>query len=93
MSVDVDIYMNGIQKFFRDNPEELLNLIPKEKEEEFYVKIREVSLKNFEEKNEAGLTQKQLLEICRKLNQTTNKPNTKLHPTIVMTPFGGYSLN
>jgi hypothetical protein len=29
MSVDVDIYMNGIQKFFRDNPEELLNLIPK----------------------------------------------------------------
>jgi len=33
MSVDVEIYMNGILKFFRENPNDLLNLVPKTKEE------------------------------------------------------------
>lgn len=92
MSVDVDIYMNNIQKFFRDNPKDLLNLIPKDKEQEFYIKIREVAISNYQEKKEAGLTQKQLLEICKELNQVVKKPESH-HPAIVMTPFGGYSLN
>ena len=35
MSVDVEIYMNNLVKFFKENPKDLLNLVPKEKEEEF----------------------------------------------------------
>jgi len=37
MSVDVEIYMNNLIKFFRENPKDLLNLIPKNKEDEFYI--------------------------------------------------------
>ena len=46
MNVDVEIYMNNIVKFFKSNPKDLLNLVPKEKEEEFYNKIREVAIEN-----------------------------------------------
>lgn len=69
MSVDVEIYMNNIIKFFQQNEKDLLNLIPKEQEEKFYEKIREIALKNSEEGKEVGLTQKQLINICRELNQ------------------------
>ena len=52
MSVDIEIYMSNIQKFFKDNPKDLMNLVPKEKEEEFYVMIREVAEQNFEKNGE-----------------------------------------
>ena len=63
MSVDVDIYMNNIVKFFKENPKDLFNLIPKDKEEEFYVKIREVAFDNIENGKEVSLTQKQLIDV------------------------------
>ena len=66
--VDVDIYMNNIQKFFRENQKDLLNLVPITKEQEFYVKIREVATKNYEEGKDVSLTRNQLIEICVELN-------------------------
>ena len=68
MSVDVEIYMNNLVKFFKENPKDLLNLVPKEKEEEFYIKIKEVAYTNHEKGEDASLTQKQLIDICRVLN-------------------------
>ena len=68
MSVDVEIYMNNLIKFFRENPKDLLNLIPKNKEDEFYIKIKEVAFQNYEKGEEAALTQPQLIDICRVLN-------------------------
>jgi hypothetical protein len=68
MSVDVEIYMNNLIKFFRENPKDLLNLIPKNKEDEFYIKIKEVASQNYEKGEEAALTQPQLINICRVLN-------------------------
>ena len=68
MSVDVEIYMNNLVKFFKENPKDLLNLVPKEKEEEFYIKIKEVAYTNHEKGEDAPLTQKQLIDICRVLN-------------------------
>ena len=65
MNVDVEIYMNNIVKFFRSNPNDLLNLIPKDKEEEFYEKIREVASKNTEKGEDAPLTQKQMIEMLQ----------------------------
>ena len=65
--------MNNIMKFFKQNPKDLLNLVPMDKEEEFYVKIREVAYHNFEKGNEVSLTQKQLIDICRELNQQKEK--------------------
>ena len=73
MSVDVEIYMNNLVKFFRENQKDLLNLVPKDKEEEFYIKIKEVAYTNHEKGEDASLTQKQLNDICRVLNSQTIK--------------------
>ena len=64
MSVEVDIYMNNIVKFFKENPKDLLNLVPKDKEDEFYDKIRKVAYSNYDKVEEAPLTQKQLIDVC-----------------------------
>jgi len=74
MSVDVEIYMNNITKFFRDNPKDLLNLVPKDKENEFYLKMKEQAFENYEKGEEIPLTQKQIILICVELNQTQLEP-------------------
>ena len=37
MNVDVEIYMNNFIKFFRENPNDLLTLIPKGTENESFI--------------------------------------------------------
>jgi hypothetical protein len=98
MSVDVDIYMNNILSFFRQNPKELLSLVPKEKEKEFYSKIREEAMKNNEKGEDVELTQKQLINICRELNTNNTKytlgvSQDIVNKVLIKTPFGEYSLN
>lgn len=93
MSVDVDIYMSNILKFFKDNPNDLLNLIPKEKEEEFYIKIRERALENHNKGEEASLTQTQLMEICVKLNGKDPVLDKKVKDVFIQTKFGLICLN
>jgi hypothetical protein len=61
MNVDVEIYMNNIIKFFKENPNNLLNLVPKTKEEEFYSKLREVANQNYEKGEEVNLTKNQII--------------------------------
>ncbi len=92
MSVDVDIYMNNIIKFFKQNEKDLLNLVPKEKEEEFYVKIREVALDNFENGKEVSLTRMQLIDVCKELNQKKVDP-VEIPATFMKTKFGLICLN
>ena len=94
MSVDVEIYMSNILKFFRDNPNDLLNLIPKTKEEEFYKKIREVAIKNYEDGGEVSLTQPQLIEVCVEINRPkVHKVEESVNNLFVKTKFGEYCLN
>ena len=109
MSVDVEIYMNNIIKFFRENPNDLLNLVPKNKEEVFYRMLREEAIKNYEKGEEVNLTQKQIMEICAEIHGKLKKnseprkigdilkdmdlQNQTIDKIIVNTPFGNYSLN
>jgi hypothetical protein len=94
MSVDVEIYMNGILKFFRENPNDLLNLVPKTKEEEFYKKIKEVALENYEKGEEVSLTQPQLIDVCVEINKPKAKKIEKsVNHLFVQTKFGEYCLN
>jgi len=109
MSVDVEIYMNNIIKFFRENPNDLLNLVPKNKEDEFYRKLREEAIKNYEKGEEVNLTQKQIIEICAEIHgklKRNSEPrmigdilkdmdlqNLPIDKIIVNTRFGNYSLN
>jgi hypothetical protein len=80
MSVDVEIYMNNIVKFFRENPNDLLNLVPKTKEEEFYSKLREVAFQNYENGEEVNLTREQIIEICANIHGKTKKVREKKEP-------------
>jgi excinuclease UvrABC helicase subunit UvrB len=69
MNVDVEVYLSGIVKFFKDNPKDLLSLVPKEKEDDFYSMIRKYSFENYERGEDFVLTRKQILEICVQLNE------------------------
>ena len=95
MNVDVEIYMNGIVKFFKNNPDDLFTLIPKGKEDEFYGKIKETSLNNINKGDDVSLTQRQILDICVILNG--KDPNSlkkeKLESFIMKTKFGDIILN
>ena len=97
MNVDVEIYMNNIVKFFKSNPTDLLNLVPKDKEEEFYSKIREVAYDNIEKGEDAPLTQKQMINICVILNGKQPKDEkvveSKLESYMMDTKFGIIFLN
>jgi hypothetical protein len=97
MNVDVEIYMNNIVKFFKSNPKDLLNLVPKEREEDFYNKIREVAIENSDKGEDTPLTQKQMIDICVVLNGKTPKEDKvvgeKLESYIVGTKFGPIFLN
>jgi hypothetical protein len=93
MSVDVEIYMNNIVKFFKENPKDLLNLVPKEKEEEFYKKIREQASENYEKGEEASLTQVQLMEICVKINGKDPVLDKKVKNIFITTKYGQICLN
>jgi len=92
MSVDVEIYMTNIIKFFRQNPKDLLSLVPKEQEEEFYSKIRETAFDNYENGKEITLTQAQLIEICKELNVVKKKSN-EIKVPFMETKFGKIFLN
>jgi hypothetical protein len=97
MNVDVEIYMNNIVKFFKSNPKDLLNLVPKEREEDFYNRIREVAIENSDKGEDAPLTQKQMIDICVVLNGKTPKEDKvveeKLESYIMGTKFGPIFLN
>jgi hypothetical protein len=97
MNVDVEIYMNNIVKFFKSNPKDLLNLVPKEREEDFYNRIREVAIENSDNGEDAPLTQKQMIDICVVLNGKTPKEDKvveeKLESYIMGTKFGPIFLN
>lgn len=93
MSVDIEIYMSNIVKFFRENPKDLLNLVPKNMEEKFYVKIKEVASSNYDDGKEIPLTQKQMIDICRELNGQVVEEKVKESKIFQTTKFGTICLN
>jgi hypothetical protein len=70
MNIDIEIYLSGLVKFFKDNPKDLLSLIPKDKEEDFYLMLRKYSSDSYEKCGDHILTRNQILEICVQLNDS-----------------------
>lgn len=68
MNVDIEVYLSGIVKFFKDNPKDLLSLVPKDKEDDFYLMLRKYSSDNHEKGEDYVLTRNQILEICVQLS-------------------------
>jgi hypothetical protein len=93
MNVDVEIYMSSVIKFFKDNPDELKNLVSEEKKDKFFTKVRDAAITNFEKGDEVTLTQQQLINICLELNGKSELQILENSKFIVKTKFGEYSLN
>jgi hypothetical protein len=92
MNIDVEIYMSNIIKFFKENPQELLNLVPESKKNEFFDKVRESAINNSDKGDEVSLTRQQLIDICVEINDKP-KEIAKKSNIIIPTIFGDYCLN
>lgn len=92
MNVDVEIYMSNIIKFFKENPQDLLNLVPESKKNEFFDKVREFAITNADKGDEVSLTRQQLIDICVEINGK-QKDIEKKSNVIVNTIYGDYCLN
>ena len=93
MNVDLEIYLNNFIKFFKKNPKDLLNLVPKEMEEKFYSKIRERASLNIEQGLNLILTQKQIIEICVELNKKNTEAGILDERIFKPSSFGLICLN
>lgn len=98
MNVDVEIYLSQLLKFFKDNPNDLLNLVPKDKTDIFFEKCRETAIRNSEKGEEITLTQKQMIEICVEINQGTPKTEDEFEKLLregifLKAPIGFICLN
>jgi hypothetical protein len=72
MNVDIEVYLSGMVKFFKENPKELNSLVPKDKENDFYSMLRKYSCDNHDKGDDYVLTRHQILEICIQLNESKN---------------------
>jgi hypothetical protein len=89
MYIDVEIYMTNVIKFFKENPNDLLNLVSKDKEQFFYKKVKEAATKNYEKGEDVILTHSQILDLCSEINQSKEKEIHGIQKTI----FGNLFLN
>jgi len=93
MNVDVEIYMNNLVKFFNENPKDLASLIPYDKKEEFFDKVKQIVSENVDKGEDATLTRKQLIDLCVELNQQVDQFLIQKEGPLLFTKFGLISLN
>jgi hypothetical protein len=93
MNIDVEIYLNNFVKFFNENPSDLANLIPYEKKDEFFTKVKEVVVENVKKGDDASLTRKQLIDLCAEINKEVSDFFIKKEGPLLFTKFGLISLN
>ena len=95
MSVDVEIYISQFKTFFQENPDDVANLIGKADPDQFFLRVYNQALQNFEQGNDVELTQKQLINIIVELNDKDVKvqDNLEIKIPIMKTQFGDFILN
>jgi len=91
MNVDVEIYMSEFVRFFRENPNDLIDLIGKAKQEDFFDGVRKLAEKNWEGGNDIQLTQKQMIALILELNDKTEEMKVKV--PMMVTKYGNIFLN
>lgn len=92
-NVDVEIYISQLKTFFDKNPGELNNLVHPSQHDEFYVMVKKIAFKNYEDGEDIPLTRTQYIEICKDLFDKLPKVDDKPKEIFVPTEFGGFYLN
>jgi hypothetical protein len=88
MSLEVELYMSNVIKFFNENPKDLMNFVTQDKKDEFFQKIKEKALENVEKGEEVILTQQQFIDICVNMNEKQVKEFQYLKKIMVTTQYG-----
>lgn len=88
MSLEVELYMSNVIKFFNENPKDLMNFVTQDKKDEFFKKIKEKALENVEKGEEVVLTQQQFIDICVNMNEKQVKEFQYLKKIMVTTKYG-----
>jgi len=91
--VDVEIYMNQFINFFENNPNDLIELIGDTLKDDFYNKVRERCIKNYENGGEISLTKTQMMEIVIEIKNDGNRDIIKLSKIFESTKYGDICLN
>ena len=94
-NVDIEVYISNLINFFEKNPNDLLVLIGDLQKEEFYQKLKERSVSNFEKGQDYVLTKSQIVEVVLELKLPVLKQekNNQLDKIIQRTKFGDIILN
>ena len=95
MDLEVSIYISNLIKFFNDNPQDLINLIPVEKKDEFFNKVKIIANKNVIEFQDPTLSKEQFIEVCNDIvyGDEDHYIIIKKEGPLVFTKFGIISLN
>jgi len=91
MNVDVQIYLSNFKSFFKNNPNDLINLIGDGDKDKFFELVQESVIENYEKGEDLELTKKQLIDIM--LILTKDRVEEKVENFILKGPYGDIILN
>ena len=97
MNVDIEIYISQLITFFEKNPGDFMNLVGEVQKEEFFQKMKEKSIENYEKGEDFVLTKQQIIDVVvdlksPELNQKLSYAK-KVKGFIQKTKFGDIILN
>ena len=93
MNVEIEIYLTQFFSFFQKNEGELIKLVPLEKKDIFFDKIRTASYLNYKNSEDFLLTKTQIVEICVEINKPKKQNNPDENVRYFDGPFGKINLN
>jgi len=93
MNIDIEIYLIQIFSFFQKNENELIKLIPLEKKDIFFERIRHSSYANHNNGENFVLTKTQIIEICVEINNPKKQNNPFKNVRYFDGPLGKINLN
>jgi hypothetical protein len=97
MNVDIEIYISELMTFFEKNPGDFMDLVGEVQKEEFFQKMKEKSIENYEKGEDFVLTKQQIIDVVvelksPELNVKQNYINV-VKGFIQKTKFGDIILN
>lgn len=91
MDADVQIYLSNLKQFFKNNPNDLMDLIGNSNQDMFFELVEKQVLENQKNGDGLELTKKQIIDIV--LILTKDKDEKKIESFIMKGPFGNIFLN
>jgi len=91
MDVDIQIYLSNLKQFFKNNPNDLMNIIGDSNQEKFFELVEEQVIENQKNGDGLELTKKQIIDIV--LILTKDRDQEKIESFIMKGPFGNIFLN